>query len=209
MNGSALTDDNDRVYDALIPGIFGNLGEQVMTATIKNEKDFRGFYEAFRSQFMSEVSMTRLIMIATISVSVSSRFSSNKGNNFANFIQNRESHYEFLETHADEHFSDMSKAATLIVSCKDTSWIQVDCTFAFSTSSIIGRYEATKNHFIAHIPDNTISGRSGASIGQVETNPLEMSKRHWDIHVSYMSNNELISDMPCRSTLRCEKKSSI
>ena len=36
MNGSAFTDDNDRAYDALIPGIFRTLAEQVLTTTIKN-----------------------------------------------------------------------------------------------------------------------------------------------------------------------------
>ena len=36
MNGSALTEDNDCAYDALILGIFGTLLEQVITATIKN-----------------------------------------------------------------------------------------------------------------------------------------------------------------------------
>ena len=34
-------DNNDRAYDALIPGIFGSLAEQVMAATIKNEKDLQ------------------------------------------------------------------------------------------------------------------------------------------------------------------------
>ena len=44
MIGSAVTDDNTRAYDAIIQGIFRNLAEQVLTATIKNKKDFRGFY---------------------------------------------------------------------------------------------------------------------------------------------------------------------
>ena len=48
MNGSAFTENNTRAYDALISGIFGTLAEQVLTATIKNKKYFRGFYEAFR-----------------------------------------------------------------------------------------------------------------------------------------------------------------
>ena len=47
MNGSEFTDDNARAYDELIPGIFSNLAEQVLTSNIKNKKDFRGFYEAF------------------------------------------------------------------------------------------------------------------------------------------------------------------
>ena len=70
MNGIAFTDDNERAYDELIPGIFSNLSEQVLTATINNEKDFQGFYEAFQAQFMGVVSMTRLFTIATTSVSV-------------------------------------------------------------------------------------------------------------------------------------------
>ena len=55
MYWSAFTDNNYRAYDALIPGIFGTLAEQVLTATIKNKKDFLGFYEEFRSQFMGAV----------------------------------------------------------------------------------------------------------------------------------------------------------
>ena len=47
MTGSACTDNNARAYDALIPGIFVPLAEQVLTATIKNEKYFLGSYYAF------------------------------------------------------------------------------------------------------------------------------------------------------------------
>ena len=47
MNGSTFTDDNASAYDALIPSIFGTLAEQVLTAIIKNKKDFQGFYKAF------------------------------------------------------------------------------------------------------------------------------------------------------------------
>ena len=42
MSGSAVTDDNTRAYDAIIQGILSTLAEQVLTATIKNEKDFQG-----------------------------------------------------------------------------------------------------------------------------------------------------------------------
>ena len=44
LNGSAFTNNNARAYDAIIPGIFGTLEEQVLTSTIKNEKYFGGFY---------------------------------------------------------------------------------------------------------------------------------------------------------------------
>ena len=37
MNGSAFIDDNVCAYDALIPGIFGNLAEEMLTSTIKNK----------------------------------------------------------------------------------------------------------------------------------------------------------------------------
>ena len=47
MNVSTFTYDNACAYNALIPGIFVTLAKQVLTATIKNKKDFRGFYEAF------------------------------------------------------------------------------------------------------------------------------------------------------------------
>ena len=70
----------------------------------------------------------------------------------------------------------MSKATALIGTCKDAPWIQFSCTVALSIPAIIGRYEATKNHLISHVPDNTISGLSEDSIGQVATNPSEMSK---------------------------------
>ena len=35
MTDSAFIDNNSRVYDALIPGIFSTLKEQVLTSTIK------------------------------------------------------------------------------------------------------------------------------------------------------------------------------
>ena len=38
-------DNNDRAYHALIPGIFGSLAEQVMAATIKNEKDLQSILQ--------------------------------------------------------------------------------------------------------------------------------------------------------------------
>ena len=98
MNSSSFTDDNSHAYDALIPGIFVILAEPVLTATTKNEKDFRGFYEAFRAQFMGAVSMTCIIMIARTAVSVFFRFTSHKGNDLMTYIQNRYSHYEFLDT---------------------------------------------------------------------------------------------------------------
>ena len=47
MDGITFTDDNTHVYDALIPSIFITLEEQVLIATIKNEKDLRGFYKSF------------------------------------------------------------------------------------------------------------------------------------------------------------------
>ena len=100
----------------------------------------------------------------------------------------------------------MSKATDLIEACKDTPWLQVTCTVALYTPTIIGSYEATKNHLITHIPANTISGRSGASIGQVATNPSENPKSDWDAHVSYMTNNDLLGDIPCWSTLSFDKK---
>ena len=62
MTSSAFTDYYSHVYDALIPGSFGTLAEQMLTAIIKNKKDFRGFYEAFRSQFMCVVSKACLII---------------------------------------------------------------------------------------------------------------------------------------------------
>ena len=43
MTTSAFTDYNARAYDAIIPVISGTLAEQALTATIKNEKYFRGF----------------------------------------------------------------------------------------------------------------------------------------------------------------------
>ena len=57
------------------------------------------------------------------------------------------------------------------------------------------------------MPDNTIDGRSGASIGQVANNPLELSNSDWNAHVSDMSNNELLGDMSCCSMLSFENKS--
>ena len=95
----------------------------MLTATIKNKKDFRGFYEAFWDQFVGTVSMTRLIMISTDAVSISSSFTSGKGNDLATYIHNRDSHYEFLGTHADECCSEMSKATSLVVACKDIPWL--------------------------------------------------------------------------------------
>ena len=41
ITGSAFTDDNSRAHDALIPGIFGTLAEQVLTATINSKNDFQ------------------------------------------------------------------------------------------------------------------------------------------------------------------------
>ena len=54
---------------------------------------------------MGTVSMTRLIMISTTFVSVSSMFNDCKGTDLATYIQNRDSHYEFLKTHADKRYS--------------------------------------------------------------------------------------------------------
>ena len=113
--------------------------------------------------------MTRLIMVATTSVSISSRFTSCKGNYLVTYIQNRDSHYEFLETHADELLSEMSEATACVGACKDTHWIQAAFTIALSNPAIIGSYDATKNHLTPHVPANTISGRSGYSISQVLT----------------------------------------
>ena len=79
---------------------------------------------------MGAVSMTRLIMIATTAISVSSRFTSCKGNDLATCINNRDSHYEFLETHTDKRCSEISKATALTGACKDTPWSQVTCTVA-------------------------------------------------------------------------------
>ena len=196
INGSALKDDNSHAYDALIPGIFVILAEPVLTATTKNEKDFRGFYEAFRAQFMGAVSMTRLIMINMAAVSISSRFTSRKVNYLATYIHNRDFHNEFLETHTGERCSEMSNATTLISTCKYATWIQLTCTVFVSAPTIIGSYEATKNHLISHVPANTIAGRSGASIGQVATNTLEISKSECNAHVSDTSNNDLLGKMP-------------
>ena len=167
MNGSTFTDNNSHAYDVLVPGISGTLAEQVLIANIKNENDFRGFYEAFQDKFMGAVSMTRLIMISTTDVSIYSRFTSHKGNDHATYIHNRYSHYEFLDTHADEIFYDKSKATALIGACKDTPWVQLSFTVTLSTTVIIGSYEANKNHLISHVPDNTIASRSRASIVQV------------------------------------------
>ena len=61
----------------------------------------------------------------------------------------------------------MIKSTALVGACKDTPWLQVSCTLALSTPAIIGSYEATKNHLISHVPDNTIASRSRASIVQV------------------------------------------
>ena len=167
MYVSALMENNAHVYDSLIPGISVTLAEQVLTATIKNEKFFQVFYEVFQYQFMGAVSMTCLIIIATTVISVLSRFTSCKANYFATYIQNRDSHYEVFKTHADKCYSEMSKATILVGVCKNISWLQVSCTVAFSTSAIIESYEANKNHLISHVPDNNIDSRSGSSIGQV------------------------------------------
>ena len=99
----------------------------------------------------------------------------------------------------------MSKATTLISDCNDTPWIQVTFVIALSTPAIIGIYEATKNHLIYQVPAYIIDKNSGASIGQVAKNPSEMSKSGWGAHVSYMSNNDLLGDMPYWSTISFEK----
>ena len=153
--------------------------------------------------------MDCLIIIYTSAVSVSLRFTSSKGTDLVNYIQNRDSHYEFLETHADDHCSKISKSTALIGACKDTTWIQVACTVALSTPDIIGSYEATNNHIIAHVPANKISGRSGASIGQVATNPSEISRSDWEYHVSDISNNAFLGNMLCWSKLSFDKKKPI
>ena len=114
---------------------------------------------------MGAVSMTCLIMLAMTAVSVSSRFTSHKGNEIATYIQNRDSHYKFLETQTDERCSEMSKATALVGACKDIPWLQVACTVALSAPAIIGSYEDTKNHLIDHLLANTTVGRSGGSIG--------------------------------------------
>ena len=103
----------------------------------------------------------------------------------------------------------MSKATAFFGACKDTTCIQVTYTAYLFTPAIIGIYEATKNHLIAHVPANTIAVCSGASIGQVATNPLEMSKSDWDTHISETSNNNLLRNMPCWSMLSFENKKSI
>ena len=103
----------------------------------------------------------------------------------------------------------MIKSTTLVSTCKDTPWFQVSCTLSLSTPAIIGSYEATKNHLIDHVPANTISIRSGASISQAATNPSEISKSNWDAHVSDTSNNDLLGNISCLSTLSSEKKKSI
>ena len=150
--------------------------------------------------------MNHVITIAMTAVSVYSRFTSRKGTDLATYIQSRDSHYEVLDTHNDEFFSEMIKATALVGACKDTPWLQVTCTVALSTPAIIGSYEVTKSHIISHVPYNTIAGSIGASIGQVATNPSEMSKSDWDAHVSDISNNDLLSDITCWSTLNFEKK---
>ena len=126
---------------------------------------------------MGTVSITRLIMIATTVVSVSSRFTSHKGNDLATYIHNRDSHYEFLETHAYECCSEMIKETSLTGACKDTPWIQVACIVSLSTTDIIFSYDTTKKYLLDHVLDNTVAGRSGASIGQVAKNPSDMSKK--------------------------------
>ena len=158
---------------------------------------------------MGAVSMNRLIIIATTAVSVSSRLISCKGTYLETYIQNIGSHYEFIKTHTDKHCLEVSKATTLVGTCKDTPWLQVACTVALSTPDIIGIYEATKNHLISHVQDNTIAGRSGASIGQVATNPSEISKSDCDAHVSDISNNDILGDMSYWSKLSFKKKKSI
>ena len=89
---------------------------------------------------MGAVSMTRLIIIATTAVSVSSRFISCKGTYLETYIQNIDSHYEFIKTHADKKCSEVSKATTLVGTCKDTPWLQFACTVALYTTAIIGNY---------------------------------------------------------------------
>ena len=140
MNESTFTLDNALAYDAHIPGIFGTLAEQVLTATIKNKKFFRGFYEVLQYRFMGEVSMNCLIMIATTAVSIFSRFTSCKGTELATYIQNRDFHYEFCKTNADKRCSDMSKETALVGACKDNIWLQVSCLISFYTPTIIGKY---------------------------------------------------------------------
>ena len=103
----------------------------------------------------------------------------------------------------------MGKETVLIGANKDTTWLQVTYTVALSTTAIIGRYEATKKHIIAHVLANIIYGRSGSSIGQVTTNPSEMSKSDWDAHVSDMTNNDLLGNMACWYALISEKKKLI
>ena len=142
------------------------------------------------------MSITRLIIITTINLSVYSRFTSRKGNDLATYNQNRDSHFEFLEKHTDKCCFEMSNTTDLIGACKDTPWLQVACTISFSNPTIIGIYEAAKNHLIFHVLYNTISGHSGDSIGQVATNPSEMSKSDWGAHVSDMNNNDLLGNMP-------------
>ena len=90
----------------------------------------------------------------------------------------------------------MSNRTDIIGACKDTPWLQVSCNIALSTPAIIGSYEATKNHLISYVPAHTIAGCSGASIGQVATNTLEIPKSDRDAHVSDMTNNDLLGDMP-------------
>ena len=150
---------------------------------------------------MVVVSVTYLIIIAKTAISIYSRFTSHKVNDLVTYIQNRDFHYEFIETHAGKHCSDISKASALIGACKDTPWLQVACTIALSTPSIIGSYEVTNNHIIDRVMPNTIAGRSGAYIGQVVTNPSEMSKSDWDTHISDMSNNDLLNGISCWYTL--------
>ena len=90
----------------------------------------------------------------------------------------------------------MSKATALAGACKDTPWLQTPCTVALFTPTIICSYGSTKKHLIANVIDNTIASRSGASIFQVATNSSEISKSNWDTHVSDMSNNDLLGNMP-------------
>ena len=121
---------------------------------------------------MGAVSVTGLAVIPKTVVSVSSRFTSSKGTDLATYIQNRGSHYEFLETQSDKRCSEIIKATTLVGACKDTPWLQVTCTVSLPTPTIIGSYKATKNHLIAHITANNAAVRIGNSICQFATNPL-------------------------------------
>ena len=67
--------------------------------------------------------MNRLIIITTTDISVLSMYTICSGTNLVNYTQNKDSHYEFLEKHADECYYEISKATALVGACKDTPWI--------------------------------------------------------------------------------------